>query len=1249
MPRSADVASSTEGPVSSNTVPQSSAKNQAAKQAQIPKPDEGKHLSARSMHPPPSGSMLDSSGPSQMLPDGPSSSGNALLQNGGGNRALIASKELEAATNGSAANSSRKKRSQSGSDSQRIPGASAPPLQLATASGTNSKPTPQQIKAFQSRASAMLARPLTNDPSPESVSTRRSEDKAAVRTPERHPIDRDQKRSELQPNDNRRGQVMPDTVGRTMSLGRAESISPARSTHFLDAPQVEGSKHQPPPRSVSPVKSAMKSPSPRNVSPEILHGRALSDHSDSRSLVSEESSVTGASRKKKSARVSFEDNPVKVGEAAEGGTIPETEPLSPQFRASPREVETSIHEISMAPTPELPSFGSIRARRVEGGADNRAFNNPAPTTQPKPKEPDENSDIEEQVKAVESHDFAEDTLGSREKDVPSLLAPTIAVQPATPRTEESNQFEAQSNTNGDRVFETGENDTNMSDRAPLDVGLDHGLQSDPTISQSFQEEETSSDGDSGDSDVFSDAAEDPSEIEDPAGFASLDAIVESPMGEVTGHTKAFNSSSGEGSPVEATGAASMDPDFGTVPKADDDWNDVRAYWNSLSEQRKAEIESEARMQQPADEDAIEHGGPSEPHSTAAVEATDRPLDNSNSRHKSTAPPTPALKPALKKAEGKSAAERSKPEQIHLRRSMRSSGTMHRSSRSEPPTSASKQLPRPAQKQHRPISTDAQSAQQLAKSIYTSGSKATSGLRDSSDQASKQQPRRASHDSSASDSSFKRKRRDSTSTVGSAKHTMRRSMRSRSPPPVPTSPLASSPVGLTRKSMRSSQQESQERPKSSSSLFGFAKPSKTGKPSRSKRSKSKGSSFGSSSRFQSRFDDSSGDEDDVQHGYSSRFPDSDESGEDAPTGSAAGSSSRKLASLRGIPRKAGREDGDSTDLSDSEEEATAKRSLQMKKGVGPTGRPATPPAQDALSLGKISETPPNGGIVDKAHGSTLDSPLSAGTLRKAGTNATVVSASEPGPKDPTASDTKKSSNRRSFFGFGKKRQSAQPGLQASKWAPTNPSTSTPSSPVATTSAAAQETQTPISPLPSSPRMLATRNSSSKLLRRMSRETPTGEATKGQNSRTNTMGTESPAPQGCIDPHGFPFPPPPIPEEYKGRSGGNDTERPQTSDGLAKTEAGGKTNGMQAKDLNGAERPGMGATRASSVSVPTGMNAGESGLVRDDEDPDANSALPAQVNRQDQAKEKGGDRRVVISERTGKAKKFQGLRRVFRLND
>lgn len=128
---------------------------------------------------------------------------------------------------------------------------------------------------------------------------------------------------------------------------RSSSASPTRSAHFgthLLTP--EGGKHEPPPRSVSPAKPALKhAGSPAGSSPSDSHSpnRFAGDISDS-SAVSDDLRKSVA--RKKSVRVSFEATPEVVAIA----TAPALE-------------EDEDEEEGMAPRPMLPSFGSIRGRK----------------------------------------------------------------------------------------------------------------------------------------------------------------------------------------------------------------------------------------------------------------------------------------------------------------------------------------------------------------------------------------------------------------------------------------------------------------------------------------------------------------------------------------------------------------------------------------------------------------------------------------------------------------------------------------------------------------------------------------------------------------------------------------------------------------------------------------------------------------------------------------------------------------------
>ncbi|KAI9929987.1 hypothetical protein ASPWEDRAFT_23715 [Aspergillus wentii DTO 134E9] len=163
--------------------------------------------------------------------------------------------------------------------------------------------------------------------------------------------------------------------------------SPGRSARFSNRLSVTGldQLHHPPPRSVSPVKSAMKqSNSPKgSLSPErrvgvvVRPGPALSEISDGTSVASDEGSRLGVRRKP--VKVSFDDEAEIVGVAASPPTSPEEmSPESPpgKFKAKnnwfgvakrkPLLLDNSgmddFDEV-LKPRPALPSFGSIRGAR----------------------------------------------------------------------------------------------------------------------------------------------------------------------------------------------------------------------------------------------------------------------------------------------------------------------------------------------------------------------------------------------------------------------------------------------------------------------------------------------------------------------------------------------------------------------------------------------------------------------------------------------------------------------------------------------------------------------------------------------------------------------------------------------------------------------------------------------------------------------------------------------------------------------
>ncbi|KAI9163307.1 hypothetical protein HJFPF1_04913 [Paramyrothecium foliicola] len=169
----------------------------------------------------------------------------------------------------------------------------------------------------------------------------------------------------------------PDTVSTrqpsSIRRERVHSESPARTAHFAPATDQLLVRHEPPSRSLSPRKSALKQRSP-------TRGASPSDDSSEAS-----GSGLGASlrddtplSRKKSARVSFDDqNTVVVGEAAP--IVGETDsPIVPSPQAQTKKPWHSIvgkhtrkehasldEDETMTPRPALPLFGSVREKKVK--------------------------------------------------------------------------------------------------------------------------------------------------------------------------------------------------------------------------------------------------------------------------------------------------------------------------------------------------------------------------------------------------------------------------------------------------------------------------------------------------------------------------------------------------------------------------------------------------------------------------------------------------------------------------------------------------------------------------------------------------------------------------------------------------------------------------------------------------------------------------------------------------------------------
>ena len=180
--------------------------------------------------------------------------------------------------------------------------------------------------------------------------------------------------------------------------GRVQSVSPSRTTHFATTPDNLFVKHQPPARSISPRKSALK----RSNSPMgpfsadeggsgVGHGMDSSETSNGSAVPSDELIVP----RKKSVRVSFDDTNIVVGEAAAAVDTDSPVAQSPQQAKKSwfslgrgKKKDSAVSEDDdevMKPRPALPSFGSVRKNNNRESVEERPL--------VKPAEPVESADI----------------------------------------------------------------------------------------------------------------------------------------------------------------------------------------------------------------------------------------------------------------------------------------------------------------------------------------------------------------------------------------------------------------------------------------------------------------------------------------------------------------------------------------------------------------------------------------------------------------------------------------------------------------------------------------------------------------------------------------------------------------------------------------------------------------------------------------------------------------------------------------
>ncbi|KXS93575.1 hypothetical protein AC578_895 [Pseudocercospora eumusae] len=1064
------------------------------------------------------------------------------------------------------------------------------------------------------------------------------------------------------------------------------SPSPQRSARFSASPVVAATKHDPPPRDISPAKPALKhSHSPAS---SVRTNSPLASFAGPRSPPSETSDTASqdgfSGKKKKSVRVSFDEQPHEI-EASKAS--------SPKVLARDRSpmLDDVDDEELMKPRPALPSFGSVRKNRVIaekvtemaperhdvsndhaiGGILRNANGAAKPVSEPVPPEvtskesagyvSDDSDDTAESSPAVEPTPLSTDIVPSVEKVEASpksstsptspiepiirdfapvvepsqpdnaTLVPQINLSPPTPGTEESKNLAEDDQSTKPRSSKEivlpggwdGDNEAEVESAGAASataaaIGQQVAVSSiEPVLTHSPEERSPmlaaiDEDTDSDDSAAFSDAAEDLSDLE--GGFASIDAIAVSPMNAKAARNDAPSSSatSAPDGPVAPQAEKKQErAQKGNTTQANGDWSEATAYWSNLTKVQREQIErdhlssdDEAR---PAPATRKIKKSALKPTTGLSPTAANAPAQKSSPAHRDAQPAQSAMLKKTMRAQPGPAPAPAKTFNdgpVRMRRSMRDgsagmSGGMAASSlRDGPPSRQSSSAePRGAlqKKSLRPGSSGGLSSSSAGAAMNQSRlSQDTAPPRPQS--RSQNQPvvsarlqKELAHDSD-SESSFKKKRRGSQSTVDSqGRFAMKRSMRPGSvsgPPqreerPVsPTPPRAKGKDSFSIRSLsptgsffgRKKQKEIRESLRGNSVDAGSSRmttlrssqpPPKAARqtPALSQRQ----------SRFKSRFVDSDDSDDDAPRRgpFRSRFVDSDDDEDDAP-----------LAPVRGIPRRQGQADGDSTDLEDSDDD-TKKASRKREKQATPLVPSsedidkAMDAARKKLGMEQTPAPPQTPAQNDGKQGQML----SHGSLRN------PAGAETPEPKSrPEETNFSSDKKRRTFMGsILRRNRSSQQSVSRHSFQQSE-APPMPSSPLVTQSPAT----TTASPIPANARPQSP-TSPGKLVRRSSTQPQPPRMKRGDSSFSTAT---APPMMGQITTGEWPLPPvPKIPdhvEEIKGDA------RPATSDGT----------------------PG----------------------------PPQRSASGHNVRFSDSA-----DSKAVYSARTGKKKKFGMLRRAFRLDD
>ncbi|KAI1290638.1 hypothetical protein F5Y03DRAFT_377973 [Xylaria venustula] len=799
-------------------------------------------------------------------------------------------------------------------------------------------------------------------------------------------------------------------------LRRSSSNSPARQARFAPVPAEKlAIRHAPLPRSASPIKSAMKQTSSVQQETSPVDNTSGPSAPGAGSPDGKEESMVS---RRKSVRVSFDDQGTVVGESAAAAEDESYATHSPHAPKRPwfsnigrsKKKETGLDDDEfMKPRPALPSFGSIREKKIrelgerplvrpvepayphavssspelrpqssstlndsetteeaslgqstdhaigELLAQDQSSRNAANISRFREPLPPVVTSIEgsgyssDSTQGFDHEDYADSTTDAGISHVNSIASSSKSVQPGIDDSRQSTPipfdtprsiFEEITTTHDQNIPQIAvirpspgpvEHDSRASGSATpqyFDVpggfpqnGSDSSIDSqvtttDNSIGGAILEPATAAiepgqtellpqttldtttpvvslddvGGDDTDESVYSDAYEDIPDV-DSGGFLSLDAIVESPINKESNQTASKLSGSLPTAVItKESNRDTMSEDGltshgqATPPRDPGDWEQAKAFWRSLTAEKRRQLELEAAEEAGVEGDREETFLPIRRNSKRKSSELSQPTSRTSPVHREVTKPEPRMRTSLRSNQPTKVVN-TQP-QTGMRKTMRSNGTQNAAKPSARQPASAK-----APAHISSTSGRHQAAQALASSAATTSSRV----------ATQPTPVLQRRGSDASDSSFKRSR-PSPSGAMTFRKTMRQtspahphestggsgrfSLRSLSPagsaawPESNTNFTTPSPSGM-RRTLRSNSGSSHEGKRSSVHFPLFARSAK---------------SPPSGSKFSSRFDDSSDDDERPAAGFRSRLDDSSDEEEIRPS-TAKGSKSARKTTLR----------------------------------------------------------------------------------------------------------------------------------------------------------------------------------------------------------------------------------------------------------------------------------------------------------------------------------------------------------------